>query len=100
MKRTADRTANDASALKPIGLTMAAVVAGLGVSGRAQAADVRVGEPLAPTPNTRVQYVDPTSDPASEEIVLGPSEPVQPLAAKPEKQADLFDPNVPLGRIK
>ena len=99
MKRTADRPANEASALKPIGLTMAAVVAGLGVSGRAETADVRVAEPPQPTPNTRVQYADPTSDPSFEEIVLGPSEPTQPLAAKPA-QADLFDPDVPLGRTQ
>ena len=96
MKRT-DRTSNDTPNLKPIGFAMAAVVAGIGA--RAQAAEVRVLTP-PPSPDAHTQTFGATRDATSEEdvLVLGPADEVEPLAEKPAKQVDLFDPDVPLGR--
>ncbi|HWA01854.1 MAG TPA: hypothetical protein VG841_16220 [Caulobacterales bacterium] len=90
-----DRARDEASALKPIGKTLAAVVAGLGVAGQAQPVDAHPIAPLDPTTNTREHYVDPTNDPRLDEdptLILGPSEPVEPFADAPApKQKDLFD---------
>ena len=96
MKRT-DRTLNDTPSLKPIGFAMAAVVAGIGA--RAQAAEVRVLTPT-PSPDAHAQTFGATHDATSEEdvLVLGPADEVEPLAEKPVKQEEMFDPDVPLGR--
>jgi len=95
MKRN-DRAAADTSALRPIGTTLAAVVAGLGVSAQAHPVDQRPAAPtLEPTTNVRQHYVDPTNHPSFEEdpnMIVGASEPGEVLGeAPPEKQQDLFD---------
>ncbi|HVY86813.1 MAG TPA: hypothetical protein VG943_16900 [Caulobacterales bacterium] len=94
MQRT-DRTRDEVLALKPIGKTLAAVVAGLGVAGQAQPVEKPVAPPLEPTTNVRAHYVDPTNDPRLDEdptLILGPSEPVEPFAEQSAPvQKDLFD---------
>jgi hypothetical protein len=67
--------------LKPVGFALAAVVAGLG-AGRAQAAETPVRAPLEPTSQENTYVVDPTNHLGFEEdpnMVVGPSEPVEPL---------------------
>ena len=67
--------------LRPVGLAMAAVVAGLGV-GKAQQAEARTHAPLEPATREKTFTVDPTNHPGFEEdpmMVVGPSEPVEPL---------------------
>jgi hypothetical protein len=77
-------------ALRPIGLAMSAVMAGLS----AQAASAAPVAP-APAPRAQAHFVDPSNDPRHEEdasLILGPSAPVEPFAEAPKaKQADLFD---------
>ncbi|MES1201706.1 MAG: hypothetical protein ABUS57_09705 [Pseudomonadota bacterium] len=95
MSRT-DRMRTEMTALRPIGTTLAAVVAGLGAAGNAQPVDVHPVAPHEPTTNVREHYVDPTNDPRLEEdptLILGPSEPVEPFAdqAATPAQKDLFD---------
>jgi len=92
MSRT-DRMRNEPT-LKPIGVTLAAVVAGLGAGGHAQA-ETHAGVPLEPTTQARTHYVDPTADPEFGAELLGPSEPVAPFS-EPQRQAELFDRDVPL----
>ena len=104
MSRT-DRMRNEA-ALKPIGVALAAVVAGLGAGNQAQASELRTAPPPTPTPQERTHYVDPTAHPGYDlEDVLVLDTLADPLADAPAEkraekpaQADLFDPNVPLGR--
>jgi hypothetical protein len=84
-----------AGPLKPIGLALAAVVTGLGPNAHAQAVETPRAPP-PPSPETaRVHYIDPTNHPGFEEdpdMVLGPSEPVEPFADAPVKrQRDLFE---------
>lgn len=70
--------------LRPVGLALAAVVAGLG-AGKAQAAETRAGAPLEPATQEKTYVVDPTNHPGFEEdpdMVVGRSEPVEPLSAK------------------
>lgn len=68
--------------LRPVGLALAAVVAGLG-AGKAQAAETaRPSAPLEPTTQEKTYFVDPTNHPGFEEdpeMVVGPSEPVAPF---------------------
>jgi hypothetical protein len=67
--------------LKPVGVALAAVVAGLG-AGKAQAADMRTHAPLEPASQSNTYVADPTNHPAFEEdpdLVVGRSEPVAPL---------------------
>jgi hypothetical protein len=67
--------------LRPVGLALAAVVAGLG-AGKAQAAEARVHAPLEPASQEHTYLVDPTNHPGFEEdptMVVGPSEAVAPL---------------------
>ncbi|MES1198544.1 MAG: hypothetical protein ABUS48_01015 [Pseudomonadota bacterium] len=96
MKRN-DRALADTSALRPIGTTLAAVVAGLSVSAQAHPVDQHpVAPPLEPTTNVRTHYVDPTNHPSFDEdptMIVGPSEPTEVLgeAPAPAKQQDLFD---------
>lgn len=67
--------------LRPVGLALAAVVAGLG-AGKAPAAEARPSAPLEPSTHEKTFVVDPTNHPGFDEdpdMVVGPSEPVEPL---------------------
>lgn len=67
--------------LRPVGLALAAVVAGLG-AGKAQAADMAPRAPLEPADQAKSYFVDPTNHPGFEEdsgMVVGPSAPVAPF---------------------
>lgn len=77
--------------LKPVGFALAAVVAGLG-AGKAQAVETQARAPLEPMSQSTTYVVDPTNHPSFEEdpnMVVGPSEPVEPL--RNTKQRDLFE---------
>jgi hypothetical protein len=70
--------------LKPVGLALAAVVAGLGAS-KAQAAEARAHAPLEPAAQGNSYFVDPTNHPGFEEdadMVVGASEPIEPFAKR------------------
>lgn len=70
--------------LRPVGLALAAVVAGLG-AGKAQAVETRAHAPLEPTSQEKTYVLDPTNHPGFEEdpdMVVGPSAPVEPLRRK------------------
>lgn len=72
----------DLTPLRPVGLALAAVVAGLG-AGKAQAAETpRPHAPLEPASNAKTYVVDHTNHPGFEEdpdMVVGASAPVAPL---------------------
>jgi len=70
--------------LKPVGVALAAVMAGLG-AGKAQAVETRASAPLEPATQANTYVVDPTNHPGFEEdpdMVVGQSEPVEPLREK------------------
>lgn len=70
--------------LRPIGLAMAAVVAGLGV-GKAAAVEAAPRAPLEPAAQDNTFVVDPTNHPGFEEdptMVVGQSEPVEPFGKR------------------
>ena len=72
--------------LKPVGLALAAVVAGLG-AGKAQAWEGPQRAPLEPASQANTYFVDPTNHPGFEEdpdMIVGPSAPVAPLAGLKE----------------
>ena len=67
--------------LRPVGLALAAVVAGLS-AGKAQAVEAPIRAPLEPSTQETTYVVDPTNHPGFEEdsaMVIGPSTPVEPL---------------------
>ncbi len=67
--------------LRPVGIALAAVVAGLS-TGKAATAETRVHAPLEPVENAKTYVVDPTNHPGFEEdpeMVIGRSEPVAPF---------------------
>jgi hypothetical protein len=67
--------------LRPVGLALAAVVAGLG-AGKATGAEAPLRAPLEPGNQEKMFFIDPTNHPGFEEdpdLVVGPSEPVAPL---------------------
>jgi hypothetical protein len=67
--------------LRPVGLALAAVVAGIG-AGKAVAVEARVHAPLEPMAQSKTYVVDPTNHPGFEEdpeMVVGPSAPVAPF---------------------
>lgn len=67
--------------LRPVGLALAAVVAGLG-AGKAQAVEAPMRAPLEPSSQEKTFCVDPTNHPGFEEdseLIVGPSAPVTPL---------------------
>ncbi|MDZ4690900.1 hypothetical protein [Terricaulis sp.] len=71
----------EATPLRPIGLALAAVVAGIGV-GKAPAVEARAHAPLEPVSQAETYRADPTNHPGFEEdaeMVVGVSEPVEPL---------------------
>lgn len=70
--------------LRPVGLALAAVVAGLG-AGKAQAVDSRPHLPLEPSSQANTYVADPTNHPSFGEdpdMVVGPSEPVAPFSKR------------------
>lgn len=74
----------DQSTLRPVGIALAAVVAGLG-AGKAVPAEAHVQAPLEPASNGATYVVDPTNHPGFEEdasMVIGPSEPVAPFGKR------------------
>jgi len=80
MKTHPKREDQAGAALKPVGLAMAAVVAGLGA--QAQAEEARLHAPLEPASRTLAYADDPTNHPGFEEdanMIVGPSTPVAPF---------------------
>jgi len=74
----------DIAPLRPVGLALAAVVAGLG-AGKAPPAGARAHAPLEPAGQANTYVVDPTNHPGFEEdpdMVVGPSAPVAPFGKK------------------
>ena len=72
------------STLRPVGIALAAVVAGLS-AGKAVAVEPRVHAPLEPASNEKTYVVDPTNHAGFEEdasMVLGPSTPVAPFSKR------------------
>lgn len=70
--------------LRPVGIALAAVVAGLS-GGKAAPADAHVHAPLEPAANGTTYFVDPTNHPGFEEdpnMILGPSTPVAPFGKR------------------
>jgi hypothetical protein len=72
--------------LKPVGFALAAVIAGLGAA-KTEAVETNAARaPLEPTDHANTYRVDPTNHPGFEEdpdMVVGPSEPVEPLRKRP-----------------
>ncbi|MEZ5994647.1 MAG: hypothetical protein R3C25_02745 [Hyphomonadaceae bacterium] len=69
---------------RPVGLALAAVVAGLG-AGKAPPAEARAHAPLEPATQAKAFAVDHTNHPGFEEdpdMVVGPSDPVEPFAKR------------------
>ena len=76
--------------LRPVGVALAAVVAGLG-AGKAAPVEARTHAPLEPASQSNTYVVDPSNHPGFEEdptLVVGPSEPVAPFGSA---QSDLFE---------
>jgi hypothetical protein len=74
----------DEQTLRPVGIALAAVVAGLS-TGKAAPADARVHAPLEPVANEKTYVADPTNHPGFEEdanMVVGRSEPVAPFGKR------------------
>jgi hypothetical protein len=74
----------DAASLHPVGLALAAVVAGLG-AGKVTPVEARAHAPLEPAARGNTFVVDPTNHPGFEEdpeMVVGASEPVAPFGAR------------------
>ena len=70
--------------LRPVGIALAAVVAGLS-AGKAAAVEPHVHAPLEPAANGTTYFVDPTNHPGFEEdleMVIGPSTPVAPFGKR------------------
>lgn len=85
---------DEVAALRPVGLALASVVAGLGVA-RAERAPTQVAHaPLEPAAQSNRYVLDPTNHPGFEEdpaLVFGESEPADVLAGVREgAQGDLF----------
>jgi hypothetical protein len=73
-----------AAPLKPVGLALAAVVAGLG-AGKAEAVEARAHAPLEPAAQGNSYFVDPTNHAGFEEdadMVVGQSTPVEPFGKR------------------
>lgn len=72
------------STLRPVGIALAAVVAGLSTD-KAAPAEAHVHAPLEPVENAKTYVVDPTNHPGFEEdvtMVIGPSTPVAPFSKR------------------
>jgi hypothetical protein len=75
---------DDAAPLRPVGVALAAVVAGLS-AGKAAAVETPARAPLEPTTQAKTYVVDPTNHPAFEEdpeMVIGASEPIAPFKTR------------------
>lgn len=85
---------DEPSALRPVGMVFAAVVAGLSQAQAEAAPEACAHAPLEPASQANCYVIDPTNHPGFEEdfsLIVGPSEPVAPFAAAPaKKQRDLF----------
>lgn len=71
----------EAMPLRPVGLALTAVVAGLG-AGKAQAVDNVARAPMEPMAQANTYVIDPTNHPGFEEdasMVVGRSAPVAPF---------------------
>jgi hypothetical protein len=82
MTKSHPKKNEDAAPLRPVGLALAAVVAGLS-AGKAPPAEARAHAPLEPTTQANTYVADPTNHPGFEEdpdMVIGRSEPVAPFA--------------------
>lgn len=69
--------------LRPVGLALAAVVAGLGA--QAHAEETRAHAPFEPASRTNAYVVDPTNHPGFEEdadMIVGSSTPVAPFGER------------------
>jgi hypothetical protein len=74
----------DAAPLRPVGLALAAVVAGLS-AGKATSVEARAHAPLEPVTQAKTFVVDPTNHPGFEEdaeMVVGRSEAVEPFGKR------------------
>lgn len=70
--------------LRPVGIALAAVVAGLS-AGKAAAVETHARAPLEPVANEKTYLVDPTNHPGFEEdpsMVIGQSEPTAPFGKR------------------
>jgi len=75
---------DDAVALRPVGVALAAVVAGLS-AGKAAAVETPARAPLVPTNHAKTYVADPTNHPGFEEdpeMVVDRSEPVAPFSSR------------------
>jgi hypothetical protein len=75
---------DDAAPLRPVGVALAAVVAGLS-AGKAAAVDAPARAPLEPTTHAKTYVADPTNHPGFEEdptLVVGRSDPTVPFGGK------------------
>jgi hypothetical protein len=75
---------DDAAPLRPVGVALAAVVAGLS-AGKATAVEAPARAPLEPMTQAKTHVLDPTNHPAFEEdpeMVIGASEPVAPFTKR------------------
>jgi hypothetical protein len=75
---------DETAPLRPVGVALAAVVAGLS-AGKAAAAETPAHAPLEPTSQAKTYVVDPTNHPGFEEdadMVVGASEPVAPFSSR------------------
>jgi hypothetical protein len=81
MTRSHPKKTEEVIPLRPVGLALAAVVAGLG-AGKAVPAEARAHAPVEPTSQEKTYVLDPTNHPGFEEdpeMVVGASTPVEPL---------------------
>ena len=72
---------DDQLTLKPVGLALAAVVAGLGPA-KAQVVESQLTLPLEPNAHAQAYVADPTNAPGYEQdddMIVGPSAPVAPF---------------------
>jgi hypothetical protein len=70
--------------LRPVGVALAAVVAGLG-AGKAAPVEARPHAPLEPAAKAHTYTIDPTNHPGFEEdaeMIVGRSEPVAPFSKR------------------
>jgi hypothetical protein len=94
--KNAHSKAHELSALRPVGMALAAVVAGLGSAQASAAPATHAHAPLEPTSQANTYVVDPTNHPGFEEdssFVVGASEPMAPFSAPAaaKTRRDLFD---------
>jgi hypothetical protein len=75
---------DDAAHLRPVGVALAAVVAGLS-AGKAAAVETPARTPIEPAVQAKTYVADPTNHPGFEEdaeMVVGATEPVAPFSSR------------------